>query len=192
MTTPYAHKPLHRLAFASLICWVLALSAALPAQAQSGAPSGGSGGSGGSSGLGGSRRSGDDGSISSRIERNREQVRAEPLPKRLDDLRRRLAITPEQTRAWDDLRTALLEFTPTRPSSVSASEIMGAPQVAQQQLSAATNIYALTERMADMVKALYGKLSPGQQRTADDELPAFIAEVVSTNLNAWPRPLVLN
>ena len=162
----------------------LALLAALPAQAQYGGASGG--GSGGTSG--GPRRGGEEGSITSRIERNKEAAQAEPLPKRLDELRGRLGITPEQARAWEDLRAALLEFTPVRPRAVSASEMIGATQVAQQQLSAATNIYAQTERMADAVKALYGKLSPGQQRTADDRLPAFISDVMSDNLKAWPRP----
>ncbi|MRD46373.1 hypothetical protein [Caenimonas koreensis] len=166
------------------LCTTLALLAALPAHAQYGGAGAGSGT------PGGPRRGGDDGSITSRIERNRDAVRAEPLEQRLDDLRRRLGLAPEQVRAWDDLRAALLEFTPVRPRAVSASEIFGGPQVAQQQLTAASNIYTQTERLADAVKALYSKLSPGQQRTADEYVPQFISDVMSANLQAWPRPPV--
>ena len=179
-TTPTSFRPSRFLRTAVAVS--LSVLAALPVQAQYGGASGGGGT------PGGPRRSGDDGSITSRIERNREVAQAEPLPKRLDELRGRLSITPEQARAWEDLRVAFLEFTPVRPRAVAASELFGATQVAQQQLTAATNIYAQTERMADAVKSLYNKLTPGQQRTADEYVPVLINDVMSANLKDWPRP----
>jgi hypothetical protein len=58
----------------------------------------------------------------------------------------------------------------------SALAEQSALQSMQQQLSLAQNRYAMAESLNEATRLLYAALTPEQQRTADQMIPALLAE----------------
>lgn len=136
------------------------------------------GGGGGGMGSGRRGRTGDAGSSQPSTSSTFSVSRTNQVADKLYDLRMRLLISAEQSALWDTFYARAMAWS-AGPGSifakgpVAASEL-GAVQAVQQKLGEAQNRYALIEGLADATKALYAVLTPEQQRTADQYLPAAI------------------
>lgn len=136
------------------------------------------GGGGMAGGMGGMRRGGGAGQTERPMESAvRAPLSLEQVNSKLDDLRLRLLITPEQSPAWEGFRNRFIDLATARPPAVSAVESQSALQTMQRQLSVAQDKFTLMESLYEAHKVLFASLSPDQQRTADQTVPQLLAEI---------------
>lgn len=133
------------------------------------------GGMGGSGRIG--RGKGADGQSGRPVENRSSTVsRQEQLSNQLFDLRMRLLITPEQTPPWEHFYASFVDLAFGTPKGSVAFAELSALQAMQRQLSLAQNRFARTENLLEATQGLYARLSPEQQRTADQWLPKLLPE----------------
>lgn len=135
----------------------------------------GGGGMGvGGGGMGGRRGRQPDADTSHAADAN-PMNRSAQVRDRLNDLRLRLLITPEQSSAWDDFYAKAWDLL-VRGSLAQSPEdgSQNAAQSIRQRAAEAGKKSAQWQQLADSVDRLYAMLSPDQQRIADQELPPLL------------------
>jgi hypothetical protein len=93
---------------------------------------------------------------------------------KLYDLRTRLLITPEQGPLWEVFYARTLAVASDLARSQSAPPDLNAVQLIQWRLAVAQSRAALLDQLSTAVQSLYASLTPDQQRTADQYLPAAV------------------
>jgi hypothetical protein len=100
--------------------------------------------------------------------------RVEQATSQLYDLRMRLVIMPEQAAAWEAFYARYFDMATAPTQAPADGSQPSALQSMQHQLSVAQNRHAMAENLQDATKTLYAKLTPEQQRTADEWIPKLV------------------
>ena len=118
-------------------------------------------------------------------------LKVDPLEETIEELRVDLKLAPEQQPAWDayvdKVRALVLDIARERGRAADLAKERGALKRIDHTVDVARDRLTALEDIASAAKALYGKLTPEQQRIADPRLAALVP-AVSAPQPARPAP----